>query len=80
MCTNVNHLHCTQFNSARIVNARYAWLLYGWYLEDWWRSLNDINCSEFELAAVLERALVVQQYPIADTTDDGVDGLVRSTK
>ena len=71
---------CTQFSSARIVNARYAWLLYGWYSEEWWRSVDDISCSEDELVAVLERALVVQQYPIADTSDGAVDRLVRSTR
>ena len=58
-------IFCTQFNSARIVDAYYAWLMYGWYSEDWWRSLDNISCSEDKLAAVLERALVVEQYPIA---------------
>ena len=71
-------LHCLQFNSTRIMNARYAWILYGWYSEEWWRSSDDVNCSEDELAAVLERALVVQQYPIADTSDGAVGGLVRT--
>ena len=42
--------------------------------------MDDISCSEDELAAVLERALVAQQYPIADTSDGAVGGLVRSTK
>ena len=47
----------------------YAWILYGWYSDNWWR-ISDaaVGCSEFELAAVLERALVVQQYPIANTS------------
>ena len=67
-----------KFNNTRIMNARYAWILYGWYSEEWWRLSNDVNCSEDELAAVLERALVVQQYPIADTSDGAVGGLVRT--
>ena len=59
------------------MNARYAWILYGWYSEEWWRSSDEDNCSEEQLAAVLEKALVLQQYPIADTSDGAVGGLVR---
>ena len=44
----------------------YAWILYGWYSEEWWRSTNGVNCTEEELVSVLERALVIQQYPIND--------------
>ena len=50
--------------SARIY-PDYAWILYGWYSEEWWKSTN-VNCTEEELASVLERALVIQQYPIND--------------
>ena len=49
----------------------YAWILYGWYSEDWWRSTNDVNCTEDELASVLERALVIQQYPVNDNVSTG---------
>ena len=55
----------------------YAWILYGWYSEEWWRSTSDVNCSGDELAIMLERALVIQQYPIADNTStNSVGGLV----
>ena len=29
-------------------------------------STNSVNCTEEELTSVLERALVIQQYPIID--------------
>ena len=61
-----------------MVYPNYAWILYGWYSEEWWRSPDAaVNCSEDELAAVLERALVVQQYPITDNTSHvAVGGVV----
>ena len=61
-----------------MVYPNYAWLLYGWYSEKWWRTFNaEVNCSDDELAGVLERALVVQQYPIADNSSyAAVDVLV----
>ena len=61
-----------------MVYPSYAWLLYGWYSVEWWRTSNvAVNCSEDQLAAVLERALVVQQYPIGDNLSHAaVGGLV----
>ena len=52
----------------------YTWILYGWYSNEWWRSTSDVNCSEDELAAMLERALVIQQYPIADNMSTNAVG------
>ena len=41
----------------------YAWILYGWYSENWWQLVSDVNCTEEEIAAVLQRALIIQPYP-----------------
>ena len=55
----------------------FAWILYGWYSEEWWKTPDAaVNCSADQLAAVLERALVIQQYPIAATSDGAIGGLV----
>ena len=52
----------------------YIWILYGWYSEEWWRSSDPaVNCSEDELATVLDRALVIQQYPIDESKPTGVE-------
>ena len=56
----------------------FAWILYGWYSVDWWKSTNDVNCTEDQLATMLDRALVIQQYPTTENISaDAVGGLVR---
>ena len=68
VCECVCPHSCVQFNRSKIEKARYAWILYGWYSNNWWKETANVNCSEDELVAVLERALVVQQYPTPTTT------------
>ena len=48
----------------------------------WWRSTNSVNCTEEELASVLERALLIQQYPIDDnmSIDTAVGVRIGETK
>ena len=59
----------------------YAWILYGWYSEEWWRSISDVNCTENEIATVLERALVIQQYhPTNNSSTLAIGGLVKSLR
>ena len=68
VCKCVCPHFCVQFNRSKIEKARYAWILYGWYSNNWWRETANVNCSEDELVTILERALVVQQYPTTNTT------------
>ncbi len=53
----------------------YAWILYGWYREDWWMSDNPSSCTNAEMEAFVEKArpIVVQQYPTADHLNESTD-------
>ena len=50
----------------------YAWILYGWYSENWWQSVSDVNCTEDEIAAVLQRALIIQQHSKIENSSSSV--------
>ena len=40
----------------------YGWLLHGWYNEDWLLSDPSVHCTTQQLAKVVDRGIVIQQY------------------
>lgn len=43
----------------------HVWFLYGWYSDKWWNTTDPVvNCTEDELIAVLQNAIIFQQLPI----------------
>ena len=63
------------------VYPNYAWIFLGAYSEDWWRAElgSDIRCTSEQMLAVVNRSLVVQQFPIIEDTDEKAIGNLVST-
>ena len=55
----------------------YAWLTYGWYMNEWWNT-NDTRCNPKEIETAITRAIAIQQYPItSDKSATAIGDLVR---
>lgn len=56
-----------QIQAARkgLAKLNYAWIIYGWYSEDWWVSDVESGCTNEEMEGFLDemRPIVIQQYP-----------------
>ena len=52
---------------------RYAWIVYGWYPDNWWVSSEPDECSSDDLKIFLDRAFVLHLMPELnnETTDIG---------
>ncbi|XP_011405199.1 PREDICTED: gamma-aminobutyric acid type B receptor subunit 1-like [Amphimedon queenslandica] len=61
---------CEAYKRRLTDRRKYAWILYGWYSNQWWtipstETPNDpFACTSDQLYSVLNGALAVQQYPI----------------
>ena len=58
---------------------RYVWLTYGWYRKDWWRaegSAIPVNCTDAQLAMVLNNSLAIIPYPNNDLSQPTVTNIV----
>lgn len=58
---------------------RYAWIIYGWYSNDWWISTNDevlSQCSNEELRDFLSdaRVIALQPYPMSENMNNIIVG------
>uniref|UniRef100_A0A1X7VPL5 G-protein coupled receptors family 3 profile domain-containing protein n=1 Tax=Amphimedon queenslandica TaxID=400682 RepID=A0A1X7VPL5_AMPQE len=61
---------CEAYKKGYTDRRRYAWILYGWYNNEWWNipshstPNNTFTCTSDQLYSVLNGALTIQQYPI----------------
>ena len=53
----------------------YVWILYGWYSNNWWTRTGSTSCDSSQLLTALERAIILQSYPIEEYTANRVEVL-----
>ena len=44
---------------------QYVYLLYGWYIDQWWYPMKEdnITCNRSQMEQAIERSLTITQYP-----------------
>ena len=65
---------CLQAMKQGYVYPQYAWLVYGWYAEEWWKlvqgNITQIGCIDDDLKEFLDRAIVVGLPEFNNDTND----------
>ena len=74
---------CVQAMKQGYVYPQYAWLVYGWYAEEWWKlgqeNITQRDCTDDDLKEFLDRAIVVGLPEFSnDTNDVGIVSELRS--
>lgn len=68
-----------QASKRNMGHMEYAWILHGWYPENWWIFSGQDDCSNDQMMKVLNYSLIIVQQPApANMTQGTVSGYVSS--